>query len=182
MKYLFAGDIHGSVYYMKRLLKRIEQEKPDRIILLGDLLYHGPRNSLPKDYDPKTVTEMLNSLKDRAVSVRGNCDCEVDQMVLQFPIMAEYIIMECGEHVIYVTHGHTFNKKNPLPMQAGDVILCGHTHVPEISELNDYVYLNTGSVSMPKYGTRNSYVVFRNDTFVWKDVNNGRPFAQCRLN
>ena len=118
MKLLIASDLHGSAYYCQKLLERIEAEQPDRILLLGDLLYHGPRNDLPRDYAPKQVIPMLNGLKDRIVAVRGNCEAEVDQMVLEFPVMADYttLLLEEGK-LLFATHGHKFNPENlpPLP-------------------------------------------------------------------
>ena len=124
MKLMIASDIHGSAYYCERLMKRFNEEKPDKLLLLGDLLYHGPRNDLPKGYAPKKVIEMLNSVKDCALSVRGNCEAEVDQVVLQFPIMADYTILNVNDITICATHGHTYNQKKPLPF-CNEILLCG---------------------------------------------------------
>ena len=131
MKYLFASDIHGSAYYCRKLIDAYKAEKADRLILLGDLLYHGPRNDLPKDYAPKEVAAMLNSLKDEILAIRGNCEAEVDQMMLEFPVLADYAaIMTAAGQTIYLTHGHHYNIDNPLPMKEGDVMICkdGHCH------------------------------------------------------
>lgn len=172
-KLLIASDIHGSAYYCRRLLERIEEEQPDRILLLGDLLYHGPRNDLPRDYAPKEVIAMLNGLKNRLLCVRGNCDTEVDQMVLDFPILAEYALLTLGERTVFATHGHHFGEQNPPPHMAGDILLCGHTHVPKCAEYSDFVYMNPGSVSIPKEGSRHSYLVWEKGQFLWKDVTDG---------
>lgn len=173
MKLLIASDIHGSVYWCRKLMERIEEEQPERILLLGDLLYHGPRNDLPRDYAPKEVIPMLNGLKDRLLCVRGNCDTEVDQMVLDFPILAEYAALLADNRLIYATHGHHANEAKPLPHCPDDVLLCGHTHIPAWNQHEDFLYLNCGSVSIPKNGSPNSYMVLENGTFYWKKVENG---------
>ena len=130
MKYLIASDIHGSAYWTERLCAAIEAEQPDRIVLLGDLLYHGPRNDLPEEYDPRAVIAMLNAEKEHLLCVRGNCDAEVDQMVLQFPIMADYALLPLESGTVYATHGHVYGEDNPPPLVPGDILLCGHTHIP----------------------------------------------------
>ena len=129
MKLLIASDIHGSAYYCKKLLEVYEEEGAKRMVLLGDILYHGPRNDLPKEYAPKEVIRMLNERKQEIYSVRGNCEAEVDQMVLEFPVLADYMLLFSGKKVIYATHGHIYNEKNLPPMKEGDVLLHGHTHV-----------------------------------------------------
>lgn len=175
-KLLIASDIHGSAYWCRRLMERIEEEQPDRILLLGDLLYHGPRNDLPRDYAPKEVIPMLNSLKDRLLCVRGNCDTEVDQMVLNFPILADYALLLLGDTTVYATHGHHANESSPPPHCAGDVLLCGYTHVPACNYHKDFIYLNPGSVSIPKNDTPNSYMIWEDGNFSWKKVENGAYF------
>ena len=127
MKLMIASDIHGSAFYCKQLIEAYKQEQPDKLLLLGDLLYHGPRNDLPKDYAPKQVIEMLNAISDQLICVRGNCEAEVDQMVLQFPIMADYCAIADGDTLIYATHGHTYNEQNLPPLHRGDILLHGHT-------------------------------------------------------
>ena len=123
MKWMIASDLHGSAYYCKLLMQRWAEEQADTFLFLGDILYHGPRNDLPRDYAPKEVIAMLNPLADKLLCVRGNCDCEVDQMVLQFPILADYAVLaECGRR-IYLTHGHVINKGHPLPFAEGDILL-----------------------------------------------------------
>ena len=130
MKILIASDIHGSAWYCRRLLDRYREEKPDKLLLLGDILYHGPRNDLPREYAPKEVLAMLNAVKEEILCVRGNCDTEVDQMVLEFPIMADYCILYVGGRMIFATHGHQYNMANPPMLKQGDILLHGHTHVP----------------------------------------------------
>ena len=150
MKFLIASDIHGSAYYCELLIKKIEEEKAEKVLLLGDILYHGPRNDLPKDYAPKKVIEMLNPLKNKFLCVRGNCDTEVDQMVLDFPVLADYAVVPVGEKLIYATHGHKFNEQLLPPLAKGDILLNGHTHIPKCIESEDFIYMNAGSVSIPK--------------------------------
>lgn len=170
MKYMVASDIHGSEYYCRKMLEAWEKSGAERLILLGDILYHGPRNDLPKDYAPKQVIAMLNEKKDRIYAVRGNCDTEVDQMVLEFPIMADYA-MFCGDRVsIYATHGHIFNEDNLPPLMDGDVLLHGHTHLlradkAETEDGRNIIILNPGSVSIPKGGNPHTYAVLEDGVF-----------------
>ena len=170
MKIMIASDIHGSAKYCRALLDRYEKEKAGRLLLLGDLLYHGPRNDLPEEYAPKQVIGMLNALKDEIFCVRGNCEAEVDQMVFSFPVMADYALMPLGERMVFITHGHVFNKENLPPMKAGDILLHGHTHVPACEETGGAVYMNPGSVSIPKNGTPHSYMTLEGETFTWKTL------------
>ncbi|MDD3360124.1 MAG: phosphodiesterase [Hespellia sp.] len=170
MKIMIASDIHGSAFYCEKMMDAYKEEKADRLLLLGDILYHGPRNDLPKDYDPKQVIAMLNPYKNEIFCVRGNCDTEVDQMVLDFPIMADYCIFPVGEHLAYVTHGHIFNEEHLPPLGAGDILLHGHTHVPANVQHEQYTYMNPGSISIPKEGSDHSYMIFENDLFTWKSL------------
>ena len=170
MKLLIASDIHGSAHYCAQLMARIEAEKPDQVLLLGDLLYHGPRNALPEEYDCPKAYDMLNGIKDRIVAVRGNGDSEVAQMVLEFPIMADYALLESDGVVLYATHGHLWNERYLPPMREGMVLLNGHTHVPACTPHGSYVYMNPGSVSIPKGGSRHSYMTLENGLFQWKDL------------
>lgn len=170
MKLMIASDIHGSAYYCRKLLECFEKEKADRLLLLGDILYHGPRNDLPKEYAPKEVMAMLNNMKDKIFAVRGNCDTEVDQMVLDFPILADYAVFYIENRVIYVTHGHKFNKNNIPPMQKGDILLHGHTHIPACEEFDGYLYFNPGSVSIPKENSHNGYIILEGKEFLWKNL------------
>ncbi len=170
MKWFIASDLHGSSYYTKKMLNAFNAEKSDRMLLLGDILYHGPRNDLPRDYDPKSVIEMLNSIAQRIICVRGNCDTEVDQMVLSFPIMTDYAIICEREKMIFATHGHKFNSDTLPPLHSGDILLHGHTHVPDCKNNGTFVYLNPGSVSIPKENSHHGYMTLENGVFIWKDL------------
>lgn len=170
MKWLIASDIHGSAYYCEKLIRAFESERADKMILLGDILYHGPRNDLPRDYDPKQVIGMLNPLKDKLLCVRGNCDSEVDQMVLDFPILAEYAILDLGDKCAFLTHGHVFNLSNLPPLSKGDLFIHGHTHIPACEQSHDIVYMNPGSVSIPKNNSHHSYMTLDNRRFLWKTL------------
>lgn len=169
MKYMIASDIHGSAFYARKMIQAFRQEQADRLILLGDLLYHGPRNDLPRDYAPKEVISLLNGLKDRIFCVRGNCEAEVDQMVLPFPVLAEYALLEWNQHLVFVTHGHLYNTQNPPPLQPGDILLHGHTHIPADEPWGrGNRYWNPGSVSLPKAGSVHGYMVLDEDQPLWK--------------
>lgn len=180
MKLIIASDIHGSAYYCGKLLEAYRREGADKLILLGDILYHGPRNDLPRDYAPKEVIAMLNPMKEEILCVRGNCDTEVDQMVLEFPILADYAFLWEKGHMIFLTHGHVFNEKNLPMLKKGDVLLHGHTHVPVCREHDDYVYMNPGSVSIPKEDSEHSYMVYEDGKFQWKNME-GRVYLEYRL-
>lgn len=180
MKYLIASDIHGSAYYCKKLLNRFVEEQADRFLLLGDLLYHGPRNDLPKEYAPKEVIAMLNAYKDRILCVRGNCEAEVDQMVLDFPVMAESCMLSEGKRLIMATHGHLYNLANPPKLQKGDILLHGHTHVPANIETDTFRYINPGSVSIPKEGSVHGYMTLEDGLFVWKDLD-GQEYMRYQM-
>lgn len=171
MKVMIASDLHGSAYYCRRMLEAFEREQAERLLLLGDVLYHGPRNDLPRDYAPKEVIQMLNFRRDKMMCVRGNCDTEVDQMVLAFPVMADYCTLFLGKTLVYATHGHIFHKKNLPPIQPGDILLHGHTHVPACEKIgeNNY-YLNPGSISMPKEDSWRGYMILTEEGFLWKDL------------
>lgn len=170
MKILIASDIHGSAYYCEKLMEAYTREGADKLLLLGDILYHGPRNDLPKEYAPKRVIEMLNPLKNEILCVRGNCDTEVDQMVLAFPILAEYCLLFVNGRTIFATHGHTFNNNTLPPLGEGDILLHGHTHVTACESHGSYMYLNPGSVSIPKENTPHGYMTLENGLFLWKDL------------
>lgn len=170
MKWMIASDIHGSYYYCNEMLKAYEAEKADRLLLLGDILYHGPRNDLPRDYNPKKVIELLNAMKEDILCVRGNCDTEVDQMVLDFPILADYAILSVKDKMVFATHGHKFNEDVLPPLHKGDILLHGHTHVPKCTEHETYTYLNPGSVSIPKENSHHGYMILQDGVFLWKDL------------
>ena len=169
VKIMIASDIHGSEFYCKKLVEAYKREGADRLLLLGDILYHGPRNDLPEGYAPKKVIEILNGMRDELLCVRGNCDTEVDQMVLDFPILADYAVLSAGDKLIYATHGHKFGKDNPPPLKDGDILLCGHTHIPECTDCGKLTYLNTGSVSIPKENSWHGYILLENNEFIWRD-------------
>ena len=169
MKWLIASDIHGSEFYCREVLMAFDKEQADRLLLLGGILSHGPRNDLPKDYAPKKVIELLNERKENILCVRGNCDADVDQMVLQFPILADYAVIDLGNRLLYATHGHVYGEQNPPPLQKGDILLCGHTHVPKCVEYETFVYMNPGSASLPKEGSHHGYMTLEDGVFVWKD-------------
>lgn len=203
MKIMIASDIHGSAHYCRRMLDAFDREDADRLLLLGDILYHGPRNDLPEGYAPKEVIAMLNERKSQIFCVRGNCDTEVDQMVLEFPILADYCILtldavkssgqysegdpegtdqeqtdasqRIGKHghsrLIYATHGHRFNIDNQPPLSDGDILLQGHTHIPSWESFGSgNICLNPGSVSIPKAGSRHSYMILEGRQASWKDL------------
>ena len=181
MKWMIASDLHGSAYYCRLLLDRWAEERADTLIFLGDILYHGPRNDLPRDYAPKEVIAMLNPLKEKLFCVRGNCDTEVDQMVLNFPILADYAILPLGDRVIYATHGHKLNCDNPPPLCKGDILLNGHTHIPAWEPFGrENLYLNPGSVSIPKNDTAHGYMTLENGVFTWKTLS-GEPYHTLAL-
>ena len=170
MKLMIASDLHGSAFYTKQLLEAFTREQPEKLILLGDILYHGPRNDLPEGYAPKEVIAMLNPLAEKLLCVRGNCEAEVDQMVLEFPVMADYCVLFEQGKTVYVTHGHLFSEVNPPKLQPGDVLLTGHTHIPACED-HGWFYLNPGSVSIPKNGSWHGYMTLEDGLFLWKDLN-----------
>lgn len=176
MKLLIASDLHGSAYYCRALLDAFQRERADRMVLLGDLLYHGPRNDLPEQYDTKAVTSMLNSIADKLLCVRGNCDAEVDQMVLSFPVLADYAFLFVDSLTICATHGHLYGPDNPPPLSTGDFLLCGHTHLPVRRSYGKFTYLNPGSLSLPKSNTPHSYMTLEDGTFIWHDILTGELF------
>ena len=170
MKWMIASDIHGSAYYCEKMRERFALEGADRLVLLGDLLYHGPRNDLPRDYAPKSVIKILNDMRESLLCVRGNCDCEVDAMVLDFPMLADYAVIETGATLIYLTHGHIYNEDRPLPMMLGDVLIHGHTHVPLCEERDGRIFMNPGSLSIPKENSPHGYMTLEDGNFLWKDI------------
>ena len=174
MKIMIASDIHGSSYYCEKMIEAYKEENAEKLLLLGDLLYHGPRNDFPRDYEPKKVIKMLNKMSKDILCVRGNCEAEVDQMVLDFPVLADYCILYVGSRMMFATHGHQFNPENLPPLHKGDILLNGHTHVPKCVGYGeagriDYIYMNPGSVSIPKENSPESYIIVENNTFTWKD-------------
>ena len=182
MKWMIASDLHGSAYYCCKMLEAFEREGADRLFLLGDLLYHGPRNDLPREYAPKEVIPLLNGKKEKLLCVRGNCDAEVDQMVLEFPVLADYAVLPVGQRLIYATHGHIYHVKNLPPLAPGDVLLHGHTHVPAWTEFGQgNLYLNPGSVSIPKENSPHSYMTLEGNTMQWKELESSAVFHELTL-
>lgn len=170
MKLMFASDIHGSAFYCRRMLELYKNSGAKRLVLLGDILYHGPRNDLPREYAPKEVIAMLNPLKDELLAVRGNCDTEVDQMVMEFPILADYGLLLVGETRLYATHGHVYNENHLPPLTDGDALIHGHTHLLEAKEITAedgrrIKILNPGSVSIPKGGNPATYALLEDGVF-----------------
>lgn len=171
MKLMFASDIHGSEFYCKKMIDAYKMENADRLILLGDILYHGPRNDLPKDYNPKAVISLLNAMKNEILCVRGNCEAEVDQMVLEFPVLADYMTMFVQNYMLFITHGHLYNEDKIPPLKKGDILIHGHTHIPVVRKHENYTYINPGSVSIPKNDSANSYMILKDNTFTIKNFN-----------
>lgn len=185
MRIMIASDIHGSAYYCEKLVEAYREEGAEKLLLLGDILYHGPRNDLPRDYDPKRVIAMLNRMSRDILCVRGNCEAEVDQMVLNFPVLADYFILYLGRRMLYATHGHQFNPDNLPPLNKGDILLNGHTHVPKCVGYGeggqiDYIYMNPGSVSIPKENSPQSYMLLEDNRFTWRDFQ-GNDYMEYNL-
>lgn len=180
MKWMIASDLHGSARCCRAMLDAFRREGAERLVLLGDLLYHGPRNDFPEEYDTRAVTALLNGVKDRLLCVRGNCDSEVDQMVLEFPMLAEYAFLAPDGLTIFAVHGHNYGPDNPPPLRPGDFLLCGHTHLPVRRDRGGYTYLNPGSLSLPKEGTPHSYMTLEGGVFTWHDLFTGETFQPLR--
>ncbi len=182
MKLMIASDLHGDAQCVKKMRDTFYREGADKLILLGDLLYHGPRNDLPAGYAPKEVISILNSMKEDLLCVRGNCDTEVDQMVLDFPILADYSFIVSDRASIFATHGHNYNIDNAKNLSEGTVLLHGHTHVPAAVEFgNKKVYINPGSVSLPKENSPKSYIVFENNVFSFRKLDDGEEYMNYKL-
>lgn len=170
MRLLIASDLHGSALYCRKLLHAMEQEAPQRLLLLGDILYHGPRNDLPAGYAPKEVIALLNPIAASILCIRGNCDTEVDQMVLDFPILSDYAVLFDGKYTLYATHGHIYNDQNPIKSCKNSLLLGGHTHIPTFKECETFVYANPGSVTIPKENSPHSYMMFEDGLLTWKTL------------
>ncbi|MGM9552356.1 MAG: phosphodiesterase [Clostridia bacterium] len=169
MKLMFASDIHGSEYYLEKLACKYNELSFDKMILLGDILYHGPRNDLPEGYNPKGVISILNEMSSEILSVRGNCEAEVDQMVLDFSCMSDSLIMYDKGKMFFITHGHLFNTKNPPKLKSGDILIHGHTHIQTVEKFNDNLYINPGSVSIPKENNPPSFMIYEDGLFTIYD-------------
>ena len=168
MKFLIASDLHGSAYYAKQILDKVKEEKADKLILLGDVYNHGPRNPLPEDYAPMRVAELLNGMKENLIVIKGNCDSEVDTMISDFDFIESVVIVSGGKSV-FLTHGHVFNK-DKMPQTQFDALLYGHFHTGFIEQQGATVVANAGSVSLPKNGTPSSYLILEDNTLTLKDI------------
>ncbi len=179
MKLLICSDIHGDLESAEKIFEIYEKEKAEKILLLGDILYHGPRNDLPKTYNPKAVISLLNENREKLLCVRGNCDTEVDQMVLGFPILADYIYLCLDGLSVLATHGHKLSPEAPPPLREGEILLGGHTHVPLCRELpSGNFYLNPGSVSIPKEENPRTYMLYSNRCFTVKSLDGEEVFRR----
>lgn len=178
MKVLVVSDIHGSSYYAEKIKEIVERESPEQIILLGDLYYHGPRNDLTQEYAPMKVAEVLNSLKDKLLVVKGNCDAEVDEMISDFKF-EDHLLLDVNGKKIYFTHGHKYNIEK-IPYEDFDILIYGHIHQGFIQEKEGYLFANPGSISLPKCGTEHSYLILEEDKFILKDVE-GKILQEYKL-
>jgi len=178
MKYFIASDIHGSAYFCDLMVKQFENKYAEKLILLGDVLYHGPRNDLPKDYAPKKVISLLNPIADKIIAVRGNCDAEVDQMVLDFDVLSTYKTLNINGKTFYLTHGHHIDE---IDFESDSIVLCGHTHVPTVEQREHYTYLNVGSVSIPKENSPHSFVIFEDGIFNFFNLETGEVYKTYEL-
>ncbi len=179
MKLLICSDIHGDFECAKRVIELYESEGADKILMLGDILYHGPRNDLPSGYAPKQVIELLNAHREDIMAVRGNCDTEVDQMVLSFPILADYIYLSLDGLSVFATHGHHHNTETPPPLRKGEILLHGHTHILKCEMFGDENhYLNPGSISLPKQNNPKTYMIYENRTFTVKSLDGDIIFSK----
>ena len=170
MKLMIASDLHGSGYWTNKLVEAFYSEGAEKLILLGDILYHGPRNDLPERYDTKEVASLLNTIADRILCVRGNCDAEVDQMVLDFPILSDNCLLFLECRTVFATHGDIFDEDRPPKLHRGDVLLAGHTHLQVCRKHEEgWIFMNPGSVSIPKGKSVNGYMTVEDDRFLWKD-------------
>ncbi len=180
MKWLIASDIHGSLPWAKALFERFEAEKADRMLLLGDLFYHGPLSGPPEGYDPQAVRELLMAHRTDFLTVRGNTESEAVQFVMDFPCMAEYALLDVGGHVVFAHHGHNFHEENMPPLRPGDVLLAGHTHVPALEDRGGILYMNPGSAALPLGGSERGYMTLEDGLFSWKTMD-GKTWQTYRI-
>lgn len=181
MKFLIVSDIHGSESALDRVLEVFSSGSFDKVIICGDLLYHGARNDLPQGYNPKGVLAKLNGIKQTIIAVRGNCESEVDQMVLEFPVMADYSYYAAGSRTLFITHGHIYNPENLPPLNSGDIFLYGHTHLPEVREKEGVILFNPGSISIPKGGNEPTYGIIEDDVITINSLENHRVLANFKI-
>lgn len=181
MKLLFISDIHGSLYYIKKAIEVFKEEKADYLAILGDELYHGPRNPLPLEYNPMGVAELLNQFADRIIAVKGNCDSEVDELVLNFPIMAPSSIILYNGRRLFLTHGHIYNESNLPNLSDGDVLIYGHIHIPKAEKKDNIYIINPGSISLPKEGKPSTYGILEDNIFKIKAFEGNRTLMQLIL-
>ncbi len=177
MKFLIFSDIHGaedSAAFIKETYSRV---KPDKILLLGDILYHGPRNDLPEHYNPKAVISILNDIADEIIAVRGNCEAEVDQMVLNFSCLSDSAIVYADNNTLFLTHGHIYNREN-RPKGSVTHILSGHTHIPVAEKCDGIVFFNPGSITMPKGGSKRSYGIYADGVLEAIEKESGKTFLR----
>lgn len=180
MKLLIISDIHGSLYYAKKAITAYETENANYIVILGDELYHGPRNPLPQEYNPKEVALLLNKYKDKIIAIKGNCDSEVDEMVLDFPIMAAYSTILYNSRRLFLSHGHIYNESNLPKLNDGDIFMYGHTHIPVAKKQENIYIFNPGSISLPKENNPNTYGVLRDNTLLIKEFD-GKIFKELKI-
>ena len=167
---MFISDIHGSLLHLEKALQRYREENANYIVILGDALYHGPRNPLPQGYNPQGVANLLNQYKHKIMAIRGNCDSEVDQMLLEYPMMSDYAIILYNERRLFLTHGHIYNEENMPTLNEGDVLLQGHTHIPVAKKQNGIYIINPGSIALPKENNPNSYAILQDNLIEIKDL------------
>lgn len=178
---MFASDLHGSAYYTKKVAERFLKEQAEKLILLGDFLYHGARNDPPEEYGPKAVAPVLNALKDKILAVRGNCDSEIDQVVLEFPMLAPYAMMYVDGHDWFITHGDHYNETDMPAHTPGTVLIHGHTHVKAMERIDDFYYMNPGSAAMPKDDALHTYMTYEDGVFTIRDLEDGSPLRELVL-
>ncbi len=182
MKLMFASDIHGDIVRAEKVMETYRKEEAEKLILLGDLLYFGPRNRLTENYDPQAVIRLLNENKNELLCVRGNCDAEVDQMVLDFPIMAEYAYLCVDGFSMLLTHGHKINKESAVNLRAGEILIHGHTHIPCIEKFGEgNIYINPGSTTYPKENNPHSYMIYENGVFSIRELDSGEVIKKSDL-
>lgn len=180
MKLFIMSDIHGSSYFLKKAIECFKNEQASSIIILGDQLYHGPRNDLPREYNPKACIEMLNKLSTKIIAVRGNCDAEVEEMVLNYPLSSTYSFLMLGEKRIFLTHGHIYNDEKYPPLCKGDSLFLGHTHIPVAYKKDGITFINPGSISIPKENNPHTYGILENNVFTIKTLD-GEEFKKISI-